>query len=135
MDSLKNKLFPGDGCTEDKNSKSSKPTCPANGEPRESAEDEAPKPPEDSSSAKSNVYDLESPRLTEPGNSSQGLDLESSETEDGNSLMIGKSLLAPLGHLPKIEDGYGCSDPTPVDYTSCSFGFSSEDHPFWNWTY
>lgn len=135
VDSLKSKLLAGDRCPEEKNTESLKQFCPLDGENQEPAAKEAsPKPPEDASSAKSNVYDWESPRLTEPGNSSLGLDHESSEFEDG----IGESLLAPYGYLPKNEDGYNCGDPpAPAvdDYASCSFGLSSEDHPFWNWTY
>ncbi|OWM89577.1 homeobox-leucine zipper protein HAT5-like [Punica granatum] len=134
VDSLKDKLLSTGECKEEENT-CLKSGCQLHGEPQELNAGEAPKPQEDAASAKSDVFDSESPRLTEPGNSSQGLDPESSEIEDGSSLMISKSLLAPLSYFPKIEDGYNCSEPA-MDYPSCTFGFSSsEDHPFWNWTY
>ncbi|KAK4763344.1 hypothetical protein SAY86_009112 [Trapa natans] len=62
----------------------------------------------------------------EQGNSSQGPDHDSSEIEDDSSGLVvgGDSLLVAPHGLPKIEDGY-----------DCSFEFSSEDHPFWNWSY
>ncbi|KAK0587616.1 hypothetical protein LWI29_025868 [Acer saccharum] len=103
---------------------------------------------EDISSAKSDIFDSDSPHYTDGVHSNSLLEMETgdssyvfepdqsdlSQDEDDNNLIINKTVLLPTYIFPKLEeidDDY--SDP-PVT-NSCNFGFPIEDHAFWSWTY
>ncbi|KAK3022905.1 hypothetical protein RJ639_046449 [Escallonia herrerae] len=92
---------------------------------------------EDANSAKSDVFDSDSPHCTEgnhssflePADSSQAFEPESdfSQDEEDN---LSRSFL-PLPCFPKLEDG--CyDDPTA---NSCDLGYSKEDQASWFWPY
>ncbi|KAF7838417.1 homeobox-leucine zipper protein HAT5 [Senna tora] len=96
---------------------------------------------EDISSAKSDIFDSDSPHYTdgvhsasllEPGDSSYVFEPDQSDLsqdEEDNNL-ISKTLF-PSYIFPKLED-VDYSDPPE---SSCSFGFPVEDHAFWSWSY
>uniref|UniRef100_A0A2N9GVH1 Homeobox-leucine zipper protein n=1 Tax=Fagus sylvatica TaxID=28930 RepID=A0A2N9GVH1_FAGSY len=93
---------------------------------------------EDMSSAKSDIFDSDSPHYTdgvhssllEPGDSSIVFEPDQSDLsqDEEDNLSLSKSLLPPPYIFPKLED---------VDYSenSCNFGFPVEDHAFWSWSY
>ncbi|KAM7252402.1 hypothetical protein ACFE04_024285 [Oxalis oulophora] len=84
---------------------------------------------EDASSAKSDVFDSDSPRYTEGNELADSSHVLSdfSQDEDDNHLMSRSLLQQPF--FLKVEDGYPST-------SSCNFGFSvEEDQPFWTWNY
>nr|XP_023888470.1 homeobox-leucine zipper protein ATHB-54 [Quercus suber]POF21945.1 homeobox-leucine zipper protein hat5 [Quercus suber] len=93
---------------------------------------------EDASSAKSDVFDSDSPHYTdgnhssllEPADSSHVCEPDQSDfsqdEEDNHS-----KILLPQTYFPKIEDGY--NDDQPVSY--CNFVIPVEDQPFCFWNY
>ena len=93
---------------------------------------------EDASSAKSDVFDSDSPHYTdgnhssllEPADSSHVCEPDQSDfsqdEEDNHS-----KILLPQTYFPKIEDGY--NDDQPVSY--CNFVIPMEDQPFCFWNY
>ncbi|XP_022755399.1 uncharacterized protein LOC111303414 [Durio zibethinus] len=95
---------------------------------------------EDNSSAKSDVFDSDSPHYTDGVHSSllEGADSSYPFEPDHSDLLqdgevnLSKGLLHPPYIFPKLQDYYDHSDP-PAG--SCNFGFPVEDHPFWSWAY
>lgn len=93
---------------------------------------------EDLSSAKSDVFDSESPHYTdgvhssllEPGDSSYVFEHEQSDLSQDEEDDISKNLLNPAYSFPKIEDADYC-DPQ----SSCYYGFQDEDQAFGLWPY
>lgn len=95
---------------------------------------------EDMSSAKSDIFDSDSPHYTdgvhssllEPGDSSNVFEPDQSDLsqDEVDNLNLGKSLL-PAYIFPKLED-VDYSDPSE---NSCNFGFPADDHAFWSWSY
>ncbi|KAJ7953746.1 Homeobox leucine zipper family protein [Quillaja saponaria] len=93
---------------------------------------------EDANSAKSDVFDSDSPHYAdgnhssflEPVDSSQNLGPDQSDFSPEEEDNFSKSLL-PLPFLPKVEDG--CYDDPRVN--SCNFGFPFEDQTFCFWSY
>ncbi|PON35789.1 Octamer-binding transcription factor [Parasponia andersonii] len=97
---------------------------------------------EDISSVKSDIFDSDSPRLTdgvrsnplmEPGDSSYAFeaDHQSDLSQDEEDNLISRSFL-PSGYIfPKLED-VDYSDPPE---SSCNFEYPVEDHAFWSWSY
>lgn len=83
---------------------------------------------EDANSAKSDVFDSDSPHYTDGNHSSLIDPPDSSHDEDDNP---SKGLL-PQQYLLKLEDCC-CYDEPPTN--SSNFGFSLEDQPFWSWPY
>lgn len=83
---------------------------------------------EDANSAKSDVFDSDSPHYTDGNHSSLIDPPDSSHDEDGNP-SIG---LLPQQYLLKLEDSC-CYDDPPTN--SSNFGFSLEDQPLWSWPY
>ncbi|KAM3706625.1 hypothetical protein ACB098_03G163900 [Castanea mollissima] len=93
---------------------------------------------EDASSAKSDVFDSDSPHYTdgnhssllEPADSSHVCEPDQSDfsqdEEDNHS-----KILLPQTYFPKLEDG--CNDDQPVSY--CNFVIPMEDQPFCFWNY
>lgn len=82
---------------------------------------------EDASSAKSDVIDSDSPHYTsllEPADSSHVFESDFSQDEEDN---LSKNLL-PTMYFPKLEEDECYNDPSA---SSCNFGFSTEDQPFW----
>jgi homeobox-leucine zipper protein len=88
---------------------------------------------EDASSAKSDVFDSDSPQHCtdqEPAdscNNNNVFESDFSQDEDDNKLI-------PLPSFLKVEDD---DDTTRAAVNSCNFGFSDsvEDQPFWAWNY
>lgn len=97
--------------------------------------------PEDLYSAKSDVYDSESPHYTdgvhssvvEPGDSSYMFEPDQSDMSQDEEDNLSKNLLLPLAYVfPKIGDN-NCPDP-PAN--TCYFGFPiEEDQSFGFWAY
>ncbi|XP_044488435.1 homeobox-leucine zipper protein HAT5-like [Mangifera indica] len=94
---------------------------------------------EDAFSAKSDIFDSDSPHYTdgnhssmvEPGDSSQIFEPDQSDfSQDEEDNNLGRNPLPPPCFL-KLEDCYYDDPPT----TSCNFGFSVEDQPIWSWSY
>ncbi|KAG2679146.1 hypothetical protein I3843_11G037800 [Carya illinoinensis] len=94
---------------------------------------------EDISSAKSDIFDSDSPHYTdgvhssllEPDDSSHAFEPDQSDlSQDEEDNFMSKSLLPPF-IFPKLED-VDYSDPSE---SSCNFGFPVEDHAFWSWSY
>ncbi|KAA8540926.1 hypothetical protein F0562_024936 [Nyssa sinensis] len=97
---------------------------------------------EDLSSAKSDVFDSESPHYTdggvnhspllEPGDSSYVFEPEQSDLSQDEEDNLSNSWLPPPSYgFPKIEDADYPSPPT----NSCYFGFPVEDQAFGFWSY
>lgn len=95
---------------------------------------------EDLSSANSAVFDSDSPHCTdgghssllEPADSSNIFELDQSDvshTEEEEQEDLGRSLLHPAFHFPKLEDS-AYLDP-PVN--SCNYGILVEDQTCWYW--
>lgn len=94
---------------------------------------------EDLSSAKSDVFDSDSPHCTdgghssliEPGDSSYAFEPDQSDVSQDEEDNFSKNLL-PTYIFPKIED----ADYPDPPASSCNFGFPVEDHhAFWSWSY
>ncbi|KAI4336042.1 hypothetical protein L6164_014618 [Bauhinia variegata] len=93
---------------------------------------------EDISSAKSDIFDSDSPHYTdgvhsallEPGDSSYIFEPDQSDLSQDEDDNLSKTLLPPYV-FPKLED-VDYSDPPE---SSCNFGFPVEDHAFWSWSY
>ncbi|KAK2663961.1 hypothetical protein Ddye_002535 [Dipteronia dyeriana] len=103
---------------------------------------------EDLSSAKSDIFDSDSPHYADGVHSNSLLEMETgdssyvfepdqsdlSQDEDDHKLIINKTVLLPTYIFPKLEEtDEDYSDP-PVT-NSCNFGFPIEDNAFWSWTY
>ena len=92
---------------------------------------------EDISSAKSDIFDSDSPHYTEgvhsslleAGDSSYVFDADQSDLSQDEEDNLSKTIL-PTYIFPKLED---------VDYTeppeTCNFGFPVEDQTFWSWSF
>lgn len=93
---------------------------------------------EDISSAKSDIFDSDSPHYTDgvhsglldPGDSSYVFEPDQSDLSQDEEDNLSKTLFPPY-IFPKLED-VDYSDPPE---SSCSFGFPVEDHAFWSWSY
>ncbi|KAF5741015.1 homeobox-leucine zipper protein ATHB-54 [Tripterygium wilfordii] len=86
---------------------------------------------EDASSARSDVFDSDSPHYTN-GNHSSLLEPEQSDfSQEEEDHHLDRSFLQVLPCFPKLEDG--CYNDPPVN--SSSFEFPVEDQPFWTWSY
>ncbi|XP_057950632.1 homeobox-leucine zipper protein HAT5-like [Malania oleifera] len=95
--------------------------------------------PEELSSAKSDVFDSDSPHCTdgghsplvEPGDSSHTFEPDQSDLSQDEEDNFSKSMLPP--HIfPKIED----ADYPDPPANSCNFTFPVEDHhAFWSWPF
>lgn len=93
---------------------------------------------EDASSAKSDVFDSDSPLYTdgnhssllEPADSSQIFEPDQSEFSQDEEDNLSKSLIPPLC-FPKLED---CSYPDPPA-NACNLGLPAEEQHFWFWSY
>lgn len=90
---------------------------------------------EDASSAKSDVFDSDSPRYTEnhssllePAGSSHVFEPDQSDFSQDEDDNLSKSFLPTL-YFPKLEAS--CYDDPPA--SSCNFGFPIEDQPFYFW--
>ncbi|KAH7515873.1 hypothetical protein FEM48_Zijuj10G0072600 [Ziziphus jujuba var. spinosa] len=90
---------------------------------------------EDASSAKSDVFDSDSPHyaenhssLLEPAGSSHVFEPDQSDFSQDEDDNLSKSLLPPL-YFPKMETS--CYDDPPAN--SCNLGFSLEEQPFYFW--
>ncbi|GMH21441.1 hypothetical protein Nepgr_023283 [Nepenthes gracilis] len=107
------------------------------------SEDEAPQisidalKHEDLGSAKSDVFDSDSPcninaghSFAEPGDSSYAFEPENSDLSQDEEDTLSKSLLPTSCIFPKMED---VDYPTPPG-NSCNFGFHVEDHATWFWS-
>lgn len=99
---------------------------------------------EDISSAKSDIFDSDSPHYTdgvhsslldlEAADSSYRFEPEQSDLSQDEEDNLSKALFHPSYIFPKLEevdDDY--SDPPAA--SSCNFGFPVEDHAFWSWAY
>ncbi|XVF11994.1 hypothetical protein REPUB_Repub08aG0076400 [Reevesia pubescens] len=95
---------------------------------------------EDISSAKSDIFDSDSPHYTdgvhssllEAADSSYPFEPDQSDTSKDEEDNLSKGLLHPPPYIfPKLEED-DCSDPPA---SSCNFGFPVEDHAFWSWAY
>ncbi|KAJ9172146.1 hypothetical protein P3X46_015422 [Hevea brasiliensis] len=81
---------------------------------------------EEASSAKSDVFDSDSPHsFLEPGDSSHIFEPDQSDFSQDEEDELSRSFL-PTPYFPKLYH-----DP-PAN--SCSYGFPVEDQPFWSWT-
>ncbi|KAI4343832.1 hypothetical protein L6164_011137 [Bauhinia variegata] len=93
---------------------------------------------EEISSAKSDIFDSDSPHYTdgvhsallEPGDSSYVFEPDQSDLSQDEEDNLSNALLPPY-MFPKLED-VNYSDPPE---SSCSFGFPVEDQAFWSWSY
>ncbi|KAK4264239.1 hypothetical protein QN277_025447 [Acacia crassicarpa] len=94
---------------------------------------------EDMCSAKSDIFDADSPHYTdgvhsallEPGDSSYVFEPDQSDLSQDEEDNLSKNFF-PQYTFPKLED-VDYSDPSE---SSCSFGFPAEDHDaFWSWSY
>ncbi|XVF50185.1 hypothetical protein PTKIN_Ptkin04bG0075600 [Pterospermum kingtungense] len=92
-----------------------------------------------STSAKSDIFDSDSPHYTdgvhssllEAADSSYAFEPDQSDLSQDEGDDLSKGLLHPSYIFPKLEvDDY--SDPPA---SSCNFGFPVEDHAFWSWAY
>lgn len=98
----------------------------------------------ESISAKSDIFDSDSPHYTdgvhssllETGDSSYVFEPDQSDlSQDEDDNLISKTLLQPY-IFPKLEEvDYDYSDPPTSTTASCNFGFPVEDHAFWSWSY
>lgn len=98
---------------------------------------------EDASSAKSDVFDSDSPHyidgnhssLIEPADCSQVFEPEQSDfsQDEEDNPNYNMNLLPPPPCLLKLEEDCYYDDAPPTN--SCNFGFSVEDQPFWSWSY
>ncbi|CAA0818327.1 Homeobox-leucine zipper protein HAT5 [Striga hermonthica] len=79
------------------------------------------------SSAKSDVFDSDSPHCADGNNYSHVFESDFSQDEDEN---VKKSLL----HLPKIEVEW-CGDDDDLQPNSCNLGFPVQDQGTWFWQY
>ncbi|XWS48074.1 hypothetical protein CRYUN_Cryun13aG0041300 [Craigia yunnanensis] len=95
---------------------------------------------EDISSAKSDIFDSDSPHYTdgvdssllEAADSSYPFEPDQSDLSQDDEDNLSKGLLHPPSYIfPKLEDD-DYSDP-PAN--SCNFGFPVEDNAFWSWAY
>ncbi|KAK6249921.1 Homeobox domain - like 10 [Theobroma cacao] len=95
---------------------------------------------EDISSAKSDIFDSDSPHYTdgvhssllEAADSSYPFEPDQSDLSQDEEDNLSKGLLHPPSYIfPKLEDDE-YSDPPA---SSCNFGFPVEDHAFWSWAY
>ncbi|XP_022738208.1 homeobox-leucine zipper protein HAT5-like isoform X2 [Durio zibethinus] len=95
---------------------------------------------EDISSAKSDIFDSDSPHYTdgvhssllEAADSSYPFEPDQSDSSQDEEDNLSKGLLHPPSYIfPKLEDD-DYSDPPA---SSCNFGFPVEDHAFWSWAY
>ncbi|XWS60611.1 hypothetical protein CRYUN_Cryun07bG0050300 [Craigia yunnanensis] len=95
---------------------------------------------EDISSAKSDIFDSDSPHYTdgvhssllEAADSSYPFEPDQSDLSQDEEDNLSKGLLQPPPYIfPKLEDD-DYSDPPA---SSCNFGFPVEDHAFWSWAY
>ncbi|TKY73423.1 Homeobox-leucine zipper protein HAT5 [Spatholobus suberectus] len=93
---------------------------------------------EDISSAKSDMFDSESPHYTdgvhsallETGDSSYVFEPDQSDVSQDEQDNLSKTLLPPY-IFPKLED-VDYSDPP---HSSCHFGIPEEDQTIWSWSY
>lgn len=90
---------------------------------------------EDASSAKSDVFDSDSPHYTEnhssllePADSSPVFEPDHSDFSQDEDDNLSKGFL-PTVYFPKLETS--CYDDPPA--VSCNFGFPVEDQPFYFW--
>ena len=82
-------------------------------------------------SAKSDIFDADSPHYTD-GVHSALFEHDQSDISHDEEDELGKNLFPPPYIFPKLEH-VDYSDPSE---SSCSFGFSAEDHDaFWSWSY
>ncbi|GER55949.1 homeobox-leucine zipper protein family [Striga asiatica] len=79
------------------------------------------------SSAKSDVFDSDSPHCADGNNYSHVFESDFSQDEEEN---VKKSLL----HLPKIEVEW-CGDDDDLQPNSCNLGFPVQDQGTWFWQY
>ncbi|XWS51076.1 hypothetical protein CRYUN_Cryun12cG0145300 [Craigia yunnanensis] len=95
---------------------------------------------EDISSAKSDIFDSDSPHYTdgvhssllEAADSSYPVEPDQSDLSQDEEDNLSKGLLHPPSYIfPKLEDD-DYSDPPA---SSRNFGFPVEDHAFWSWAY
>ncbi|KAJ7945965.1 Homeobox-leucine zipper protein [Quillaja saponaria] len=92
---------------------------------------------EDISSAKSDIFDSESPHYTDgvhsslldPGDSSYVFEPDQSDLSQDEEDNLSKSLLPPY-IFAKLEDADYSEPPE-----TCNFGFPVDDHAFWSWSY
>ncbi|GLU21473.1 hypothetical protein SLE2022_376100 [Rubroshorea leprosula] len=95
---------------------------------------------EDISSAKSDLFDSDSPPYTdgvhssllEACDSSYVFEPDQSDLSQDEEDNLGKSMLHHPYIFPKVEDD---DYPDPPAANSCNFGFPVEDHAFWSWAY
>ncbi|RDX62460.1 Homeobox-leucine zipper protein HAT5 [Mucuna pruriens] len=93
---------------------------------------------EDISSAKSDIFDSESPHYTdgvhsallETGDSSYVFEPDQSDVSQDEEDNLSKTLFPPY-IFPKLED-VDYSDPP---HSSCHFGIPEEDQAIWSWSY
>ncbi|KAJ4823260.1 hypothetical protein Tsubulata_042385 [Turnera subulata] len=83
---------------------------------------------EDASSAKSDVFDSDSPHsFLEPADSSHVFEPDQSDFSQDEEDNLSKNFLRTSSYvIPKLYQ-----DPSP---SSCNFEFPVEDQPFWSWT-
>ncbi|KAJ4712173.1 Homeobox-leucine zipper protein [Melia azedarach] len=94
---------------------------------------------EDISSAKSDIFDSDSPHYTdgvhssllEAGDSSYVFEPDQSDLSQDEDDNLSKNVLLPPYIFPKLEEADYTDPPT----SSCNFGFPIEDHAFWSWSY
>lgn len=94
---------------------------------------------EDISSAKSDIFDSDSPRYTdgvhssllETCDSSYVFEPEQSDLSQDEDDSLSKNVLLPPYVFPKLEETEYSDPPT----NSCNFGFPIEDHAFWSWSF
>ena len=91
---------------------------------------------EDASSAKSDVFDPDSPL----GNHSSLLEADRSEfsqddeeEDDFNNILSKTLIMPPTLFFPKLEDCF-YPDPDPPA-NACNLGLPTEDQPIWFWSY
>ncbi|KAI4328378.1 hypothetical protein L6164_020735 [Bauhinia variegata] len=97
---------------------------------------------EDANSAKSDVFDSDSPHYTdgnhstsflEPAHSSHAFEPDQSDFSQDEEDNLSDKLLTQLPCLPKAEDCYYDHDDPP--HNSCHFGLPVEDQTFCFWPY
>ncbi|ESR52897.1 hypothetical protein CICLE_v10024310mg [Citrus x clementina] len=94
---------------------------------------------EDISSAKSDIFDSDSPNYTdgvhssllETCDSSYVFEPEQSDLSQDEDDSLSKNVLLPPYVFPKLEETEYSDPPT----NSCNFGFPIEDHAFWSWSF
>ncbi|PKI78020.1 hypothetical protein CRG98_001640 [Punica granatum] len=137
--SLKEKLEVKDGETESSELSAKLSQEPPQNPGMDSASDgEVSKTPtlsskqEDICSAKSDIFDSESPHyadgsyssLLDPSDSSYAFEPDQSDLSQDEDDKLSKNSLVTANIFPKLEDS-----------NSCNFGFSGLDHAFWSWSY